>query len=56
MAYGFAIYDGSQFIGNQVIIPVFTPGGLQSDTINANGYSIPNPQATFDSGQFAGPN
>lgn len=56
IAYGFAVYDGSQFVANQVIIPVFTPDGLQSDTIDANGYSIPGPQATFDSGQYAGPN
>jgi RHS repeat-associated protein len=52
IAVGFAAYDGSQFVGNQVVTPVFTPDALQSNTIAANGYLMPNPQAIFDSGQF----
>jgi hypothetical protein len=52
IAVGFAGYDGSQFVANQVIIPVFTPDALQSNTVNENGILMPNPQAIFDSGQF----
>ncbi len=56
MAFGFAAYDGSQFAG-KVMTDVFTPDALQSDTISdGNGHLIPNPQASFDSGQAFGPN
>jgi RHS repeat-associated protein len=41
--YG-AADDGSQFVANQVLIPVFTPDALQNGVIdNGNGVSIPNP-------------
>jgi hypothetical protein len=49
--------DGSDFVANQVIIPVFTPDALQSDTIeDGNGILLPAPNAVFDSGQAFGPN
>lgn len=52
--YG-AVDDGSQFVANQVIIPVFTPDALQSNTINnGNGVSIPNP-AMMDGSELANP-
>ena len=41
--YG-AAEDGSGFVANRVIIPVFTPDASQAKTINdGNGHSIPNP-------------
>jgi hypothetical protein len=56
IAFGFALYDGSQFAA-KVMTDVFTPDALQSDMIpDGNGHLIPNPQAAFDSGQFFGPN
>jgi hypothetical protein len=57
IAYGIAVYDGSQFLQNQVMIPVFTPDPSQSVTIpNGNGGVIQNPDEAFNSGQFFGPN
>ncbi|WP_420239028.1 hypothetical protein ACOBR2_05415 [Telmatobacter bradus] len=41
--YG-AAEDGSGFVANHVIIPVFTPDASQARTIDdGNGHSIPNP-------------
>jgi RHS repeat-associated protein len=52
--YG-AADDGSQFVGNQVIIPVFTPDTLQNGVIdNGHGVSIPNP-AMMDGSELADP-
>jgi hypothetical protein len=52
IAAGFAVYDGSQFAGN-TMITVFTPNTLQSNTINANGITLQDPQAAaFDSGSW----
>jgi hypothetical protein len=56
IAFGFALWDGSQFAG-QMMINVFTPDALQSDkTPTGSGNVVQNPQAFFDSGQFFGPN
>ncbi len=50
--YGVA-EDGSDFVANEVIIPVFTPDASQSDTIdNGNGVTIPNPGA-MNGSEFA---
>jgi hypothetical protein len=47
--------DGSQFVGNQAIIPVFTPDASQNGVIdNGNGVSVPNP-ALMDGSEFADP-
>jgi hypothetical protein len=51
LAYGFAVYDGSQFAGH-TLTTVFTPDASQSDTINANGITVQDPQAAFDSGSW----
>jgi hypothetical protein len=41
--YG-AAEDGSNFVANQVVIPVFTPNASQAATISdGNGHTIPNP-------------
>ena len=45
VAVGAAAWDGSSFISNNVITPVFTPDENQSDTINANGDTVPAPDA-----------
>jgi RHS repeat-associated protein len=42
--------DGSKFATDNVIVPVFTPDASQSDTINMNGITLPDPQAVFDQG------
>lgn len=52
MAFGGAAWDASKFTANHVIVPVFTPDTLQSDTINANGITVQDPQAAFDSGNW----
>ena len=52
MAFGGAAWDASKFTANHVIIPVFTPDALQSDTINENGITVQDPQAAFDSGNW----
>jgi RHS repeat-associated protein len=45
-AFGSAAWDGSKFVGNQVIIPVFTPDALQSDKIDdGNGHLIQSPNS-----------
>jgi hypothetical protein len=51
IAAGFAAYSGSKFAGDTLTI-VFTPDASQSDTINANGVTVQNPQTTFDSGNW----
>jgi hypothetical protein len=44
MAFGTAAWDGSKFVGNQVITPVFTPDASQASTIgDGYGHSIANP-------------
>jgi hypothetical protein len=44
MAFGTAAWDGSKFVGNQVITPVFTPDASQASTIGDRyGHSIANP-------------
>src|SRR6202012_1194968 len=46
-AYG-AAEDGSAFVANHIVKPVFTPDALQSDTMNdGNGHTIAAPNA-FD--------
>ncbi len=51
IAFGFAAYSGSQFAGN-TLTTVFTPDALQSNTINANGITVQDPQAAFDAGNW----
>jgi hypothetical protein len=41
LAFGAAVVDGSQFAANTVMIPVFTPDALQSNTANINGVTVP---------------
>ena len=46
VAYGTAVYAGSTFVADQVIIPVFTPDASQADTIDDGyGHTITAPNA-----------
>jgi hypothetical protein len=45
VAGGAMVWSASNWISDHVIIPVFSPDANQSDTIDADGYTIPNPQA-----------
>jgi hypothetical protein len=45
VALGALTVDASDWISNYVITPVFTPDANQSNTINANGVTIPAPDA-----------
>ena len=40
LAFGSAAVDVSRFAANQVMIPVFTPDALQSNTANINGTTV----------------
>ena len=45
LAAGALAWDGANWTSNYVITPVFTPDANQSNTINANGITIPAPDA-----------
>jgi hypothetical protein len=55
LAVGAVAWDGSKFVSDHVITPVFTPDKLQDDVVSdGNGHSIPNP-AMMDGSELEDP-
>jgi hypothetical protein len=49
IAFGSVAWDGSKFVADQIIIPVFTPDASQAEKIDDGyGHLIPNPAMTED--------
>jgi hypothetical protein len=53
IAAGSVAWDGSQFVTNQVLIPVFADPSQAETIVDDYGYQIPNP-AMMDGSEAAG--